>query len=292
MNQNIIAKLKTALDNADTVIIGAGAGLSTAAGYTYSGERFEKYFSDFRKKYGFSDMYSGGFYPYRTPEEQWGFWCRYIWINRYAPIPSDLYERILNLVKNKDYFVITTNVEHCFQRAGFDKNRLFYTQGDYGLFQDHDGEEPVTYDNEAVIRDMILSLGYEIDSDNNLIIPGGNKIRMEIPSELVPYDYSGKPMKMNLRADDTFVEDEGWHRAAERYMDFLKRHVSTKTVFLELGVGYNTPGIIKFPFWKLTSQWPDATYACLNYNEAYAPEEIIGRSIIISGDISDALDSL
>lgn len=209
---------------------------------------------------------------------------------RFLPICTK--ERILNLVKNKDYFVITTNVDHCFQRAGFDKNRLFYTQGDYGLFQDHDGEEPVTYDNEAVIRDMILSLGYEIDSDNNLIIPGRNKIRMEIPSELVPYDYSGKPMKMNLRADDTFVEDEGWHRAAERYMDFLKRHVSTKTVFLELGVGYNTPGIIKFPFWKLTSQWPDATYACLNYNEAYAPEEIIGRSIIISGDISDALDSL
>ncbi|MBQ9154268.1 MAG: Sir2 silent information regulator family NAD-dependent deacetylase [Solobacterium sp.] len=290
--QNQIIRLKETLLDADTVIIGAGAGLSTAAGYTYSGERFERYFSDFRKKYGFTDMYSGGFYPYRTPEEQWGFWCRNIWINRYAPIPSDLYERILKLVQDKDYFVITTNVDHCFQRAGFNKRRLFYTQGDYGLFQDHDGKEPVTYDNEAVIRDMILSLGYEIAADGSLIIPEGKQIRMNIPSEMIPYDYAGKPMKMNLRADDTFVEDEGWHAAAERYMEFLRRHVNTRTVFLELGVGYNTPVIIKYPFQNMTKAWKDAQYICLNYSEAYAPEEIADRSLCISGDIAETLRQL
>lgn len=130
-----IDKLQNAIGSAEAVVIGAGAGLSTAAGYTYAGERFERLFGDFAAKYGFSDMYAGGFYPYKTLEEHWAFWSRYIACNRFDPIPKPVYEELLKLVRGRDYFVLTTNVDHCFQRAGFDKHRLFYTQGDYGLFQ-------------------------------------------------------------------------------------------------------------------------------------------------------------
>ena len=218
--------LKRALKEADTVVIGAGAGLSTAAGFVYAGERFERYFSDFKEKYGFNDMYSGGFYPYSTPEEKWAFWSHYIWINRYAPIPTDLYERLLELVKDKDYFVITTNVDHRFQRAGFDKKRLFYTQGDYGLFQSCDPSGITahkTYENREIIREMIISQGFEIAEDGNLIIPEGKELAMTIPSGLIPY-----------------CPDDGWHEASQRYSQFLQSHRNTGTLYLELGVGYNT----------------------------------------------------
>ena len=240
-----ISVLQEQLTNADAVVIGAGSGLSTAAGYTYSGERFEKYFADFERKYGFRDMYSGGFYPYQTMEEFWGYWCRNIWINRYAPIPSDLYGRLLALVKDKDYFVLTTNVDHCFQRSGFDKKRLFYTQGDYGLFQSSSpGKEAKkrTYDNYEVIRRMILSEGYQIEKNGELIVPKDTKVRMTVPSALVPVcPDDGKLMTTNLRCDDSFVEDEGWHQAAERYQEFLRRHERLRVLYLELGVGMNTP---------------------------------------------------
>lgn len=240
-----ISVLQEQLANADAVVIGAGSGLSTAAGYTYSGERFEKYFADFERKYGFRDMYSGGFYPYQTMEEFWGYWCRNIWINRYAPIPSDLYGRLLALVKDKDYFVLTTNVDHCFQRSGFDKKRLFYTQGDYGLFQSSSpGKEAKkrTYDNYEVIRRMILSEGYQIEKNGELIVPKDTKVRMTVPSDLVPVcPDDGKLMTTNLRCDDSFVEDEGWHQAAERYQEFLRRHERLRVLYLELGVGMNTP---------------------------------------------------
>lgn len=286
-----IRKMKQTLAEADTVVIGAGAGLSAAAGYVYTGENFRKYFARHEKRYGFHDMYSGGFYPYETMEQFWGYWAVYIWINRYAPIPSDEYKILLDLVKDKDYFVITTNVDHCFQRAGFDRKRLFYTQGDYGLLQDHEGKEPFTYDNEDIIRDMVLSLGWEIDENNGLVIPEGKEIKMEIPSELVPCDHTGRPMKMNLRSDDTFVEDEGWHEAARRYGTFLNsRH--GKTMFLELGVGYNTPVIIKYPFWNMTAKDPDAVYVCINYGEAVCPGQISDRSICISADIGKVLADL
>ena len=203
-----IDKLSAALDDADAVIIGAGAGLSTAAGYTYAGERFERVFGDFAKRYGFLDMYSGGFYPYETLEEHWAFWSRYVMCNRYEPVPGPVYEQLLSLVRDKDYFVLTTNVDHCFQRAGFDKQRLFYTQGDYGLFQCSRPCCQKTWDNEEQIRAMV-----EEQRD------------LRIPSELVPRcPNCGAPMAMNLRSDDTFVEDEGWHRAAARYSDFLRRH--------------------------------------------------------------------
>lgn len=266
-------RLKSEIETAEAVVIGAGAGLSTAAGFTYSGERFEKYFSDFEKKYGFHDMYSGGFFPFETPEEMWAFWSRYIFVNRYSDAENGTYKRLFEIVKNKDYFVITTNVDHQFQKAGFDKSRLFYTQGDYGLFQCSVPCHQATYDNEENIKDMI-------EFQEN----------MKIPTELIPKcPRCGKPMTMNLRSDDKFVEDEGWHAAAKRYSEFLQTNSSRHILFLELGVGYNTPVIIKYPFWKMTQQNPKAVYACLNFGEAFAPDEIAARSICINGDISDVL---
>ena len=271
-----IDRLKKEIQTSDAIVIGAGAGLSTAAGFTYSGERLKKYFADFVEKYGFQDMYSGGFYPFETSEEMWAYWSRYIYINRYMEVDNGTYKRLFELVKDKDYFVITTNVDHQFQKAGFDKHRLFYTQGDYGLWQCSEPCHRKTYDNEETVRAM-----FETQKD------------MRVPSELVPHcPVCGKPMSMNLRADDTFVEDEGWHRAAERYDEFLRRHEGLHMLFLELGVGMNTPVIIKYPFWKMTYANPKAVYACLNFGEAYAPDEIAGQSICIGGDIREVLNDL
>ena len=268
--------MKAALRDCDAVVIGAGSGLSTAAGFTYTGERFEKYFSDFAAKYGIQDMYSGGFYPFPTMEEFWADWIRYIYINRYMDAPKPVYDDLLKLVQDKDYFVITTNVDHCFQKAGFDKKRLFYTQGDYGLFQCGEPCCQETFDNEAVIREMV-----ERQKD------------MKIPSALLPVcPHCGKPLTMNLRSDSKFVEDEGWHRAAERYENFLRTREGQKILFLELGVGYNTPIIIKYPFWRMTHQNPRAVYACINLSEAYCPREIQEQALCIKGDIGRCLAKL
>lgn len=288
-----IERLKEALEYADAVQIGAGSGLSTAAGYAYSGETFQKFFYDFIEKYEIRDMYSGGFYPFPSAEERWAWWSRHIWVNRYAPIPNDVYTRLFDLVKDKDYFVLTTNVDHCFQRSGFEKKRLFYTQGDYGLFQCSGPCHQGTYDNEAAVRKMIEAQGFVIAADGNLIIPKQAQIKMAVPTELVPHcPDCGAEMAMNLRADDSFVEDEGWHGASRRYSDFQRRHERSKVLYLELGVGMNTPGIIKYPFWQYTAENSSATYACLNRDEAYAPEEIADRSICIDGDIQSILKQI
>ncbi|MBQ4341385.1 MAG: Sir2 silent information regulator family NAD-dependent deacetylase [Clostridia bacterium] len=289
-----INKLKKALEESDAVIIGAGAGLSTSAGFTYTGERLEKYFSDFVGKYHFEDMYSGGFYAMRWPaEELWAYWSRYIYINRYMDPPKPVYGELFGLVKDKDYFVLTTNVDHCFQKAGFDKHRLFYTQGDYGLWQCSKPCHFKTYDNEETVRRMVLAQGFTIEEDGTLTVPEGAALKITVPTELVPRcPVCGEPMSMNLRADDTFVEDEGWHTASQRYSDFLRRHKDLKVLFLETAVGWNTPGIVKFAFWQMTNAWPDAVYACLNYNEAYAPDEIKEKSILINGDIGEILNKL
>ena len=272
-----VKKLKVALSEADAVVIGAGAGLSTSAGFIYSGERFEKYFSDFSRKYGFTDMYTGGFHVLgMDPEIMWAYWSRYIYINRYLDAPKPVYDELFSLVKDKDYFVLTTNVDHCFQKAGFDKERLFYTQGDYGLFQCTEPCTQDTYDNEEMIKKM-----YEQQKD------------MRIPSELIPKcPKCGKPLTMNLRSDDKFVEDDGWKLACSRYEVFLETHKTGKVLFLELGVGYNTPVIIKYPFWKMTMQNPEATYACINFEEALCPEEIKDQAILITGDIGEVLKEL
>lgn len=270
-----IERLKKAIDEADAIVIGAGAGLSTSAGFTYSGERFDKHFADFGSKYGFKDMYSGGFYPYKTPEEMWAYWSRYIYINRYMEAPKPVYDKLFELVKDKDYFVITTNVDHCFQKAGFDKERLFYTQGDYGLFQCSEPCKPVTYDNEDIIRRM-----YENQND------------MKIPTELIPKcPNCGKPLIMNLRSDDKFVEDEGWHKACARYDEYVHTH-NGKVLYLELGVGYNTPVIIKYPFWQMTAKNPAATYACINFDDSGCPDLIKDRSILIESDIGAVFDDI
>ena len=287
-----VTEIKEKIERADAIVIGAGAGLSTSAGYTYSGDRFNRYFADFKSKYGFTDMYSGGFYPYKTLEEHWAYWSRYIYINRYTDASKPVYNQIYNLVKDKDYFVLTTNVDHCFQKAGFDKHRLFYTQGDYGLFQCSKPCHKETYDNEEIIRKMVLSQGYEI-INGELIQPEGVELKQAVPEELVPYcPRCGEPMSMNLRADGTFVEDKGWHQAAQRYDEFIQRHKNLKIVFMELGVGYNTPGIIKYPFWQMTNAYPQASYICLNQSEAYAPAEIAGKSICMDTDISVLLGKL
>lgn len=271
-----IEQLQREIAAADAIVIGAGAGLSTSAGFTYSGERFYQHFSDFAEKYGFSDMYTGGFYPYATPEEHWAYWSRYIHVNRYAEAPRPVYQNLLKLVQHRDYFVITTNVDHCFQKAGFDKQRLFYTQGDYGLFQCSAPCCQRTWDNEAIIAQMVAQ-----------------QQNMRIPSELIPRcPVCGKPMTMNLRSDDTFVEDAGWHEAARRYQAFLRAHEGKRILFLELGVGYNTPVIIKYPFWQMTYRNPQATYACINFGEATCPGEIAYQSICIDSDIGDVIDTL
>lgn len=259
-----IDRLKNEIETADAIVIGAGSGLSTAAGFTYSGERFEKYFSDFIEKYQFRDMYSGGFYPFESLEEHWAYWSRYIYINHYMDVDNGTYKGLFKLVKDKDYFVLTTNVDHQFQKAGFDKHRLFYTQGDYGLFQCSQPCCQETYDNEAYIQDMLKT-----------------QKNMRIPTELIPHcPKCGKPMTMNLRADDTFVQDKGWYRAAERYEEFLRRHKNLHILFLELGVGYNTPVIIKYSFWQMTAKNSKAVYACVNFGEAFCPKQIQSQQFV------------
>lgn len=271
-----IDKLKKVLDDCDAVVIGAGAGLSSAAGFTYNGERFNKYFSDFKAKYGFADMYYGGFYPYRTQEEFWAYWSRYIYINRYMDMPSDLYYKLYDFVKDKDYFVITTNVDHCFQRAGFNKKRLFYTQGDYGLFQCSTPCCQETFDNEEIVKAM-----YEQQKD------------MKIPSNLIPKcPHCGKPLTTNLRCDDKFVQDEGWYKANERYSDFIRRHKDLNVLYFEIGVGYNTPVIIKYPFWQLAAQNPKSIYACINRGDTDCPEELEQQAICIDEDIAEVIDHI
>ncbi len=271
-----IDRLKNEIENADAIVIGAGAGMSAAAGFSYSGERFEKYFADFRRKYGFSDMYSGGFYPYETLEEYWAWWSKHIYVNRYDIEIGKPYADLLNIVKDKDYFVLTTNVDHQFQLAGFDKKRLFYTQGDYGLWQCSKACHDKTYDNEEIVRRMVAL-----------------QKNLKIPSELIPKcPVCGAPMTMNLRCDNSFVQDEGWYAAASRYEDFIRRHKNLHILFLELGVGANTPAIIKYPFWQMTAQNSHATYACINYSEAIVPREIEKQAICINKKIETVLNTL
>ena len=270
-----LSRLKDEMATADAIIIGAGAGLSASAGFDYSGERFKKYFADFHEKYGITDMYSGGFYPFETLNEYWAWWSRHILVNRYNAPVGKPYSDLLKAVSDKDYFVLTTNVDHRFQLAGFDKKRLFYTQGDYGLWQCSEPCCNETFDNENAVRAMVKE-----------------QRNMKIPDELIPRcPHCGKPMAMNLRCDDSFVQDEGWYAAAERYEEFIRRHRNLHILFLELGVGFNTPGIIKYPFMQMTAENPKAIYACINMNGAYAPGEISDRAICIDCDIGNVIES-
>ncbi|MCB6610835.1 Sir2 silent information regulator family NAD-dependent deacetylase [[Clostridium] symbiosum] len=261
------------IDDADAVVIGAGSGLSTAAGLSYSGERFRNYFSDFIERYQMKDMYSAGFYPFATQEEKWAYWSRHIFCNRYDQPAGGAYLDLLALVKKKNYFVLTTNVDHQFWLAGFKADRIFATQGDYGKFQCRKACHNKLYDNEAQVRAMVRE-----------------QKNCRIPAHLVPKcPVCGGEMEVNLRCDGYFVEDEAWHLAAGRYKRFLSANRKGKLLFLELGVGMNTPVIIKYPFWQMTYQNPNARYACINLDENRAPEEIEGRSVCIRGDIAAVL---
>lgn len=271
-----IARLKDNLEKADAIVIGAGAGLSASAGLTYSGQRFFRYFSDFHAKYGINDIYSGGFYPFEDLETYWAWWSRHILYNRYEQPPLTVYENLLSIVREKNYFVLTTNVDHCFQNAGFDKTRLFYTQGDYGLLQCSAACHNKTYDNEVLVRRMVTE-----------------QRDMKIPTELIPYcPICGKPMTTNLRADDKFVQDEGWDAACRRYKEFIAQYGKKHILLLELGVGANTPVIIKYPFWRLALQNKNALYVCINNGEAFAPKEIEKRSLCFNDDIAMILEKI
>ena len=285
-----IQRLKSEIETADAIVIGAGAGLSTAAGLTYSGERFERYFSDFKERFGITDMYSGGFYPFPDDETRWAWWARHIYYNRYIEAPEPVYQKFFELVRDKDYFVITTNVDHQFQRAGVDKKRLFYTQGDYGLFQSVNPSIRKTYDNEEWVMQAMEAQGFIKNAEGVFHIPQSGVV-MKIPAALIPKSMDdGSPLTMNLRADDSFVEDEGWHRASAAYSDFIRRHENLHTLYFEIGVGANTPVIIKYPFWQMTNDNQKAVYACLNYNEAFCPKQIEKQSICLEGDAGDILD--
>ena len=286
-------RLRSEIKTAEAIIIGAGAGLSTAAGFTYSGERFDRYFFDFKERFGFTDMYSGGFYPFPDAETRWAFWARNIYVNRYMPPSKPVYNDLFNLVREYNYFVITTNVDHCFQRAGFNKMRLFYTQGDYGLFQSAGGNIKKTYDNEAWVKKAMAAQNFILDANGIFQVPDDRLISMRIPSELIPIcPDDGGAVAMNLRSDDTFVEDAGWHAAADRYAAFIQANANKHVLFLEIGVGGNTPMIIKYPFWAMTADNPSAVYACLNYNEALCPELIQDRSICLDGDSGEIIKAL
>ena len=288
-----VARLKKEIESAEFVVIGAGAGLSTSAGFVYSGDRFNSYFFDFRDKFGIKDMYSGGFYPFPDDETRWAWWSRNIYFNRYVEAPKPVYRQLYELIKAKDYFVITTNVDHQFQKSGFDKERLFYTQGDYGLFQSTNPDIRKTYDNEEWVFEAMQSQGFALGEDEIFHIPADGRLKMRIPSSLIPKcPDDGSNMTMNLRADDTFGEDEGWHEASERYTAFLEKASEAHVLYMELGVGGNTPVIIKYPFWRLTYANEKAVYACLNFGEAVCPKEIEERAICSDGDIGDIINAV
>ena len=288
-----VRRLKDTFSSCPVILIGAGAGLSTSAGLTYSGERFQRYFSDFAKQFGIRDMYTGGFYPFPDEETRWAWWARHIYFNRYIKAPKPVYNRLLKLMRDKDYFVLTTNVDHQFQLAGFEKRRLFYTQGDYGLFQSVNPKNRKTYDNEAWVMRAMAAQGFVMDERGVYDLPQSGKLKMSIPADLIPVcPDDGSSVTTNLRADDSFVEDAGWHAAAERYTRFVEAHEKGPILYLELGVGANTPVIIKFPFWRMTMANSEAVYACLNYGEAYCPKQIERQSICVQDDIGAVLESI
>lgn len=267
------------IKEAKTVLIGAGAGASAAAGLTYSGKRFTDNFGEFIEKYGgryMTDMYTSGFYPFPTQEAKWGYWSKHSIINRFLPPALPLYQQLYELVKEKDYFVLTTNVDHQFQKAGFDRKRIFATQGDYGMIQCEKGCHPKTYDAEKMFRQM------ERERKDCLV-----------PSYLVPKcPVCGGNMTMHLRCDEYFVEEKAWHEAAGRYCDFLERSGGQKRVLLELGVGFNTPAIIRFPFEKLVRNNLQSVLIRMNLKEAAVPEELGERGIGIYGDLAKAVSDL
>jgi len=265
------------INEAEVVLIGAGSGLSAAAGLTYSGERFQENFKEFIKKYGVKDMYSAGFYPFPSEEERWGYWSKHVDMNRITPPALPLFQKLFGLVKAKIYFVITTNVDHQFHKAGFDETKIFATQGDYGYIQCARACHKKTYNALKLFDQM-------------------NRIRKDckVPSYIVPKcPVCGGSMAMHLRCDQYFVEDESWHKSADAYGKFLSAHLKgKKVVLLELGVGFNTPTIIRFPFEKMIHDYCNLTMIRLNLDEAFVPESFEKRIVGINDDIVKSLSSI
>lgn len=270
-----VDRLAALLDEADAVVVGAGAGLSIADGDAHAGPVFAERFADFIARYGFTDAYTAGFHPFASPEEKWAYWSRHISLLRYETGPGAVYADLLALLSGRDFFVLTTNVDHRFQRAGLPKDRLFYTQGDYGLFQCSTPCHDATYDNAGAVAAMVRE-----------------QRDMRVPAGLVPRcPRCGEPMSTNLRADATFVQDAGWHAAAGRYVRWLRAHEDGRVLHLELGVGMNTPGIIKYPFWQRVHANPRATYAAISLDPV-APREIADRCVLIDSDLAPVLARL
>ena len=270
------AGVRALLRDADAVIIGAGAGLSTAAGIEYFGPRFIENFSDFIARYGMTDMYSSSFYPFETEEEKWAYWSRHIRMNRYDAPVGEPYRQLLRLVKEKTYFVITTNVDAQFYKAGFDPQRIWAVQGDYGKLQCARGCHETLYDNRDLIMEMC-----EKQED------------CRIPSKLVPRcPRCGESMEINIRKDEYFVQDGQWYAERGRYVDFLEENRRKKVVFLELGVGFNTPTIIRFPFEQMTADWPRAALVRIGRSRADIPLRLRDKGVSLDGGIKPALDAI
>lgn len=267
------------IKEADVVLIGAGAGASTAAGLSYDGKRFRENFHEFIMKYGgqyMTDMYAAGFYPFPSEEAKWGYWSKHALLNRFYPPALPLYKDLYDIAKDKEYFVLTTNVDHQFYKAGFSADRIFATQGDYGEIQCQKGCHPKVYEAEELFQEM--------DAARKDCL---------IPSELVPKcPVCGGKMAMHLRCDNYFVEDEAWHEAADRYAEFLDKNKDKKVVLLELGVGFNTPIIIRFPFEKMVRERASYSLIRLNRDEAVVPESFGNRAIGIGGDMAGAITDI
>ena len=288
VNDADLRKLISYISASKAIILGVGAGLSTSAGLNLSGERFKKYFFDFHKKYGIKDMYSGSFYPYSKKSEYWAFMSRNIYLNRFAPIPKTTYNILFEIFKDTNYFILTTNVDHIFQRVGFDKNRLYYMQGDMGLLQCKKPCHMKNYDNYNIIKEMLLDQGFTIDENGELLV--GKNIKTEINEKIIPKcPYCGGEMDFNLRIGNNFVQDNGWYKHQKLYTDFIDKYKNDDILYIELCVGYNTPSIIKYNFWNQVNNNKKAKFISINLEESDIPQNIKNRSLILTGDADEIL---
>lgn len=271
-----LEQAKRALEGAEYVLLGGGAGLSAAAGITYSGKRFTEHFEPFINKYGFTDLYTSSFYPFRTEEENWAYWAKHISINRFEIGATRLYEDLFQLVKEKEYFVISTNVESQFVKAGFPEDKVFEIQGDYSYLQCEKGCHDTLYYNEAVVKEMI-----EQTRD------------CRIPTDLVPKcPVCGGRMDVNLRKNGYFVQDEKWYESERRYKEFLSSTTEERIVYAELGVGFNTPGIIRYPFERMTYNNVNATLIRFNLEHPEGAPENKFRTIAFTEDMQKIVRDL
>ena len=271
-----IDRAREALSRAGFIVIGGGAGLSEAAGLHYSGSRFEENFADFKGRYGMTDMYTAGFYPFGTQEEKWAYWSRHILLNRWAPPALPLYKALYALVRDKNYFVLTTNVDGQFEKAGFDPARIFAVQGDYGQIQCAKGCHDKLYGDETLVREM-----------------AAEQKDCRIPSRLVPKcPVCGGEMEVHVRKDGNFVQDKAWYEAADRYDKFIAGAAGKRTVFLEAGVGYNTPAIIRFPFERMVCRNDRASLIRINRDYPEPIDENRERTISFSEEMKQVISDL